>query len=392
MLAPTRPAMESPLSPPAPARFSGLRLGLSFLVLLGLYALGFVIGGEVGSFMGASLTAIPLTVVAVLAYLGSDRIWARVLAGVALAGMIGVYALYGLGLSYVALVEPGHFALRAGSGWQFATIFLGLALGAPLSALAALPAVRRWFARFLPIDPNSFVHLIALVLVIALIVVGFIPLLVLGAPPILSALANAKAGGQDLLGGQTSAEQLRAQFYGLVWTIPCAALAVGWGVRRNGREALQRLGLVRPTARQVFAALGLAVLAVIASRLLDFGIAAVWGQFGWPTTDQAQFGELLSFAMSPIGAVVLGVSAGLGEELAVRGVLQPRMGILLSNVVFTSLHALQYNWDALLSVFLIGLLMGVVRRRTNTSTSAIVHGTYDFLLVILTLLPIPWFS
>ena len=150
--------------------------------------------------------------------------------------------------------------------------------------------------------------------------------------------------------------------------------------------------LVRPTARQVFAALGLAVLAVIASRLLDFGIAAVWGQFGWPTTDQAQFGELLSFAMSPIGAVVLGVSAGLGEELAVRGVLQPRMGILLSNVVFTSLHALQYNWDALLSVFLIGLLMGVVRRRTNTSTSAIVHGTYDFLLVILTLLQIPWFS
>ena len=280
------------------------------------------------------------------------------LAAVALVGMISAYALYGLGLSYVALVEPGQFMLRPGTGWQFALIFLGFAVAAPLSGLMALPGVRRWLARFLPIDPNSFVHLIALVLVVALILVGFIPLLVLGVPPILSALANVKAGGQDLLGGQTAAEQLRAQFYGLVWTIPCAALAVGWGVRRNGREALQRLGLVRPTARQVLAALGLAVLAVIASRLLDFGIAAVWGQMGWPTTDQAQFGELLSFAMSPIGAVVLGVSAGLGEELAVRGVLQPRMGILLSNVVFTSLHALQYNWDALLSVFLIGLLMG----------------------------------
>src|SRR4029453_17037116 len=97
---------------------------------------------------------------------------------------------------------------------------------------------------------------------------------------------------------------------------------------------------------------------------------------GWPQTDENAFGELLKFAMSPIGAAVIGITAGLGEELAVRGVLQPRMGILLSNLFFTALHAFQYNWDALLVVFFVGLVLGLIRKRTNTTTSAIVHGTY----------------
>jgi hypothetical protein len=37
--------------------------------------------------------------------------------------------------------------------------------------------------------------------------------------------------------------------------------------------------------------------------------------------------------------------------------------------------------DALLSVFTIGLILGIIRSRSNTTTSAIVHGVYDFILV-----------
>ena len=40
-----------------------------------------------------------------------------------------------------------------------------------------------------------------------------------------------------------------------------------------------------------------------------------------------------------------------------RGVLQPRLGILLSNLLFTAMHAYQYNWDGLLSVFASGLAL-----------------------------------
>ncbi len=86
---------------------------------------------------------------------------------------------------------------------------------------------------------------------------------------------------------------------------------------------------------------------------------------------------------------MIGVTAGVGEEMVVRGVLQPRLGILVSNLFFVGLHAFQYGFDALLSVFIIGLILGIVRARTNTTTSAIAHGTYDFILVMISALQAP---
>ena len=38
---------------------------------------------------------------------------------------------------------------------------------------------------------------------------------------------------------------------------------------------------------------------------------------------------------------------------------------------------------------LLGLVLGLVRKKTNTTTSAIVHGTYDFLLIAAAALQIP---
>jgi membrane protease YdiL (CAAX protease family) len=48
-----------------------------------------------------------------------------------------------------------------------------------------------------------------------------------------------------------------------------------------------------------------------------------------------------------------------------------------------SLHAFQYGWDALLIVFVVGVVCGIVRQRSNTSTAAIVHGVYNFTLIML---------
>jgi membrane protease YdiL (CAAX protease family) len=144
-----------------------------------------------------------------------------------------------------------------------------------------------------------------------------------------------------------------------------------------------RLGFVRPTPTQVIfgLAFGLA-LAAIAAFVIDPAINWIWQTIGWPTTDSAAFNKLLTNLVTPLGAVLIGVTAGVGEEMAVRGLLQPRIGLIASNLVFTSLHAFQYGPDALLSVFLIGLILGIIRARSNTTTSAIVHGVYDFALVI----------
>src|SRR5262249_39402008 len=158
---------------------------------------------------------------------------------------------------------------------------------------------------------------------------------------------------------------------------------------------LRRVGLVVPTAGQVVFGLVFAVVLAFGMGAVDYAITELWTWMGWPKTDSKAFEELMKFAINPLGALVIGVSAGLGEELFARGVLQPRLGILLSNLFFTALHALQYNWDGLVSVFLIGLILGVIRKRTNTTTSAIVHGTYDFTLIMLSVWgvdPSQWFG
>jgi uncharacterized protein len=204
---------------------------------------------------------------------------------------------------------------------------------------------------------------------------------VLGEPPLLLQIAREGAG--EFQGDS------RDDLYGLFWLVPAAMVAVGWPLVRGPLGALTRLGLVRPTMRQVGLALATGALMVVVFGFIDAAIGRVWEALGWPTTDEASFEQLMAYTLTPLGALVVGVTAGLGEELGVRGVLQPRLGIVLSNLFFAALHALQYNWDGVLSVFLAGLIFGVIRARTNTTTSAVVHGFYDFLLIMLTVLGAP---
>jgi membrane protease YdiL (CAAX protease family) len=152
---------------------------------------------------------------------------------------------------------------------------------------------------------------------------------------------------------------------------------------RGFRAGLVRLGMVVPTWVQagIGVALGV-VLAAVVSFALDPAIQWLWQTMGWPTTDVEVFERLMSQLLTPVGAVIIGVTAGIGEEMMVRGLLQPRLGIVASNLVFTAAHAPQYGTDALFSVFVLGLLLGLIRARTNTTTSAIVHGVYDFVVVM----------
>jgi uncharacterized protein len=383
------------------SRVRGGFLGIMFGVLAVLYAVGFAIGGELSSFVVAGLQTIPFALLAVLAYLGVDQMWARIVSLIYLLGLVAAVALVGFMVSFAVLADlqvsgaaatPGDLGLEGSDGWRLLAIFVGSVVAIAIGALGFIPGVRRALSRVLPINPESFVHTLAVVSVISLTLISFVPLVVLGAPPILDLVNVASESGTDLTGGQDDAAQLRTTVYGLVWTVPGTIVAVGYAVRRNLRDALGRLGLVRPTIRQVVIGIVAAFALVALVQVVGRGIEWVWQAMGWPATDGEAFSELLAFAFSPIGAVVIGVTAGLGEELAVRGVLQPRLGILLSNLFFTGLHAFQYNWDSLLIVFTIGMVLGYIRKRTNTTTSAITHGVYDFLLIMASVLAIPGFT
>lgn len=363
-----------------------LPFGAGAIIFALLLAAGNLIGGEIGSFVGASLNAVPFAILAILAYMGGERPnWAWIATGLWLALLVGAISLTTLSLSFAAvapdlLSNPEAAAGLAREDWlRVALIVLGTLVSLLAGALLLIPPLRRALARVIPIDPGSFVHTTALVAVVSIGLICTVPLLVLGAPPLLALVDQLTA---ETL-GRDQAGMLRDQVYGLVWVIPTAILAVGFGIRRTLRESLLRLGLVRPTLRQVGAAVAVALLLAGAVQLLGGAIQWLWTALGWPVTDTDAFDQLLSFAINPVGAVVIGVVAGLGEELAVRGVLQPRLGLILSNLFFMSLHALQYNWDALLIVFAVGVVCGIVRNRSNTSTAAIVHGVYNFTLIML---------
>jgi membrane protease YdiL (CAAX protease family) len=349
------------------SRLRGRQIGIALIALAGVYSLGLAVGGEVGQILLTGLQTLPFALLALLAYLGSKFNWAKPVTLLWLGLLVAGTGIIIPGMVAAPLVSP----LMAGSdtvpvadrqniALQLWIISIGSFLAVALGALGFVSAVRQRLSVYIPIEPSSFVHTIALVTIVALTLLCFLPLIVIGEPILLSIVDDMTARGLDLTGDRGDTGLLRDTLYGLIWVIPGALIAVGYGVSRNLREALERVGLVRPSWRQVLAGLGIAAALVLTVQLIGVGIDWLWGLMGWPRTDSAAFEELLSFALNPLGAAVIGVTAGLGEELAVRGVLQPRLGILLSNLFFTSLHAFQYSWDALLVVFLVGVICGLV--------------------------------
>jgi uncharacterized protein len=380
---------------------------IAFWIILAVGAVGYIglwFGSrEMQRIAMAGLQVLPFLGVALLAALGSRFQWARVLTIVywlLLIGGIGVVAAI---LTFMARVNPlvltAPEALRAGNGpakvflpgggWDVLLTLAGVALCVPLGLLGYVPPARRWLVRESPREPDSFVRATALATVIGTALICFIPLIVLGQPPVLLLMTNIK-GTQ--LEAQLAAEVgLRDELYSLMWLVPAAVVAAGYPIRRGLSATLTRVGLVWPSRRQVLFAVVASGVLVVLGGLFDQGVGWLWQVLGWPRTDETAFKDLLKFAINPVGAVVIGVTAGLGEELAVRGVLQPRLGIFLSNLLFTALHAFQYNADALLSVFVFGLILGAIRKYSNTTTSALVHGLYDFTAVLLAYLEVPGF-
>jgi len=352
------------------------------------YVVLLLIPGETQSFAADGLEVIPFAGLALLAYT-ADRYEAgrllTVLYWVFLVGLVGlVFILMGL----VQSIDPNQFqSLRdgrkaggslflPGAAGAFGLCVLGTALGGLIGLLGFVRPVRRFAARVTPMDQESFVHATALATVLAVTIISFAPVTVFGQPPFLAIL---KLGMAEL-----SERDLRLdQAYAFAWMLPAAVVAVGYPVARNLRGALCRLGFVLPTVGQVVFALVAAVVFVGLMSVINVKISDVWQLMGWPETSEKEFGQFMKSAINPLGAVIIGVTAGLGEELIFRGVLQPRMGILLANLLFTAMHAAQYNFDALTSVFIVGLLLGCVRKLTNTTTSAIIHGLYDFILILL---------
>ncbi len=233
-----------------------------------------------------------------------------------------------------------------------------------------IPHVRRALARVLPIAPNSMVNLAAIVFAIYLLGMTPAQLALLGNLENLSQF-------EDMLGASELWQQGAA-------FIIMGLVGVGLWIRRPADAVADRLGLAWPTLRQWAAVVGIAAGFV----LLDTILAFAWLQLdpaGYERiagVTEAMFGGL----MSPLGALTIGLAAGLGEEIIFRGALQPRFGLWVTTFLFAISHV-QYGLSlAFLQVFLLGLVLGWVRIRGNLTMSIAIHTLYNTTLVVLALL------
>ena len=126
------------------------------------------------------------------------------------------------------------------------------------------------------------------------------------------------------------------------------------------------------------------------------GLGAVVGYF-WPLRSQVPLLELLRDRVSMVLVGAFAVTLGpLCEELAFRGFLQPLLvrsltavpGILLTALLFASLHGSEYgwSWQHLLLITVAGVAFGWMRHRSgSTATSAAMHSAYNLAFFVVAL-------
>lgn len=260
---------------------------------------------------------------------------------------------------------------------------LGIWLPGLLGLVFLLPGVRRLVASILPIDPASPVHAIALAYT-ALVAMNLLVTLGIGLNNLTSMLE-----AQQMQQASTHANDntLPLLWMQQVLMALFAMFGVGWLVRRGTGETLQRLGIVRPTLYQVALGIGLALLMVPVVLMIEYA-GSLFNLGGNPDVEKLTEQMLGPLFHSVIGVITLGAAAALGEETLLRGAVLPRFGLLLTSLLFALLHN-NYGFSiSTIIVFALGLLLGVVRQRHNTSTSMIIHACYNSLLGLLAYLNI----
>jgi len=290
----------------------------------------------------------------VLANFGERNSTARIVSLIAGATLAGLALLFGL------LIGAGHLVLyRAGSESldKFRTaelLAVPLMIAGAIGLLYLWPAVQRALSRLIPIRPGSPV--IYLTVVLGLLLVA------------------QQAGAQVQPGTPLTLADLLAQ------DIPLLILAfvgVGIFVRRSPRETIERLGLIPPRQKRWWL---IAVLGIFAFLAIAYGIERVADKLSPSSQQQVTNATNVLFSRfnNPIGVILLGLMPGVVEETLFRGALVPRLGVVVTAVLFAALHTQYALTFATLEVFVLGIGLGLLRVRSGSTLPGMVtHAGYN---------------
>ncbi len=282
---------------------------------------------------------------------------------------VGLYLLFGI--PGVLLTVWGVAAISKGDvGGGAMPLLVGIGAGLPL-----ISGFRRLLARVLPLDPDSSVDMAGLSILLMVIAANLAPIFAPGSavqPPTASDMV-----GLDLT---TLIVQGTVE-------VAIALLAVGYPIAkfvqndeqrliRTLPQALDRLGIVKPDLKTIGVGIAGAVGAFIILIVLGSLLSRLQPGVNEGVSDVVK--TMTIGLLTPLGAIVLGLSAGIGEETLLRGAFQPRYGMILTSLAFALLHGGQYGLNYLMVVlFAISMLWAWERKRFNTTSAIISHVLFD---------------
>jgi hypothetical protein len=307
---------------------------------------------------------------AVLARLGDSDPAARPFGLLLLSATVSALVLGSLALIALHVIEPeslgepGHDVQFLPGGEARLTFMMGLlALSGATTMLGLFRTVREAVRDVIPVDPTLYSHALGLATAIAVTLIPLLPLFVLGKPP-LPLPPNAMPSGSAPIVLPSFSE--RAVELG--WFAMASLIAAGPGAGRSWPALRSRLGLTRPAWWQ----LGVALIAGAALTFARPHAVAVIGSW-MNLAAEAPTGAWLPQNFSWPVLVFLSVLAVLGTELTYLGYLQPRLGIVLTNLILTAPLAWTATWNTLFVAFGAGLVLSGIRNLGGTIAAAAGH-------------------
>jgi uncharacterized protein len=276
------------------------------------------------------------------------------------AATMGLYLLFGM--PGVLLFVAGLALVTNGKEGGWFAIGVGLGLSLPL-----LRPLRQALAKVTPMDPESPIDYSGLAIVLSVAAFLWFTLILSDEPVQVDPVSTG--------------DMMVSLLTNLATFLALAYVAVGYRNYRTGEEATIRLGLTRPTLEQVRVGL----IAVIPAFIFAIFGSVLTSAFQPEVVDRLgeNIDNLTAGVQNPLGAIILGLSAGIGEEVLFRGALQPRFGIALTTLFWVLLHT-QYEltW-VMLGLVLMGFMLGWIRNRYGTVAAIITHAVYNALVVLL---------
>jgi membrane protease YdiL (CAAX protease family) len=271
------------------------------------------------------------------------------------SAVVGLYLLLGIPGTLLTIAGIAYLSFGRSNGW--------ILLACGLSCV--LPLVKQFrylVSQVTPLDPASPLDMIGLAVVMLIFTFG-------GA-----SLASEPTPSS----GTISLAEVFVQ--GLA-EVGVAFAAIGLWIYRTPRQAIERLGLVRLTAKIVFVAAGLFVVALVVNAIAYQIFRQL--QPGAVADYERVIKDTASGSNGPFAALLFGLSAGVGEELVFRGVIQPRFGIVVTAALFAAVHVQYGATFILLGLFGIGLVLGFERKRYGTTACILTHMMVDTLAALL---------